>query len=140
MPAIDRAHGQYGQVMADPSGGVTAVQLVSLDKWDLDLGKAKQKITCFEDPNEIYAVGRPDIKGTFSGQYDHSVPGLIIFSMMTATVAPFFKLVPNRLFATQFFAGKGWVDGKISCDSNGACTTAGTLVAADAWVLPIAPA
>lgn len=140
MPAVDRNHGQYGQVLADPTGGATAVQLVSLDKWDLDMSTDKQRATCFEDPNHIYVQGKPDIKGNFSGQYDKSVAGLILFGMILGTVAPFFKLIPNRLFPTQFFSGKGWVDGKISVDSNGGVTTGGSLMAADAWTTPIAPA
>lgn len=140
MGATDRNHGQYGQILADPTGGVTAVQLVSLDKWDLDLSTDKVKVTCFEDPNHVYVQGKPDIKGSFAGQYDKSVAGLILFGMALGAVAPFFKLIPNRLFPTQFFSGKGWVDGKISVDSNGGVTTSGSLVAADAWTTPIAPA
>lgn len=140
MSALDRNHGQYGQVLADPTGGATAVQLVSLDKWDLDLSTDKQKVTCFEDPNHVYVQGKPDIKGSFAGQYDKSVPGLILFDMILGTIPPFFKMLPNRLFPTQFFSGKAWVDGKISVDSNGGVTTAGSLVAADAWTTPVDPA
>jgi hypothetical protein len=140
MSALDRNHGQYGQVLADPTGGGAAVQLVSLDKWDVDMSTDKQKVTCFEDPNHIYVQGKPDIKGSFTGQYDKSVAGLILFGMVLGTVAPFFKMIPNRLFPTQFFSGKGWVDGKISCDSNGGVTTSGAFVAADAWTTPVAPA
>jgi len=140
MPAADRSHGQYGQVLADPTGGGSDVQLVSLDKWDLDMSTDKQKVTCFEDPNHIYVQGKPDIKGSFSGQYDKSVAGLILFGMVLGTVAPHFKLIPNRLFATQFFAGNAWIDGKISVDSNGGVTTGGAFVAAGAWTSPVAPA
>jgi hypothetical protein len=140
MAATDRNHGQYGQVLADPTGGATSVQLVSLNKWDLDMSTDKQKVTCFEDPNHVYVQGKPDIKFSFAGEYDKSVPGLILFGMILGTVAPFFKMIPNRLFATQFFSGKGWVDGKISVDCNGGVTTSGSGVAADAWTTPIAPA
>jgi hypothetical protein len=140
MPATDRNHGQYGQVLADPTGGATAVQLVSLNKWDLDLSTDKQKVTCFEDPNHVYVQGKPDIKGSFAGEYDKSAAGLILFDMILGTVAPFFKMIPNRLSATQFFSGKGWIDGKISVDSNGGVTTSGAFVAADAWTTPVDPA
>lgn len=140
MPAVDRNHGQYGQVLADPTGGATAVQLVSLDKWELDLSTDKQRVTSFEDPNHVYVQGKPDIKGSFSGFYDKSVAGLTLFDMILGTVAPFFKMVPNRLFVTQFFSGHGWVDGKISVDANGGVTTSGSLVAADGWTTPVDPA
>lgn len=140
MPAIDRNHGQYGQVLADPTGGATAVQLVSLDKWELDLSTDKSRTTSFEDPNHVYVQGKPDIKGSFSGFYDKSVAGLILFDMILGTVAPFFKLIPNRLFATQFFSGNAWVDGKISVDGNGGVTTGGSIIAAGAWTTPVDPA
>lgn len=140
MPAVDRNHGQYGQVHADPTGGAAPVQLVSLEKWDLDLSTDKTKVTAFEDPNHVYVQGKPDIKGSFSGYYDRSVAGLILWDMILGTTAPFFKMIPNRLFPLQFFSGKGWPDGKISVDGNGGVTTSGSFVAADAWTTPVDPA
>lgn len=140
MPAEDRNHGQYGQVLVDPNGGAAPVQLVSLDKWDLDLSTDKAKVTAFEDPNHVYVQGKPDIKGSFSGFYDASAEGLTLFDMILGTVAPFLQLVPNRLAPTQFFSGHGWVDGKISVDSNGGVTTGGAWVAADGWTTPVNPA
>lgn len=140
MSALDRNHGQYGQVHADPSGGAAPVQLVSLDKWDLDLSTDKQRVTAFEDANHVYVQGKPDIKGSFSGFYDKSASGLDLFGMILGTVAPFFKLVPNRLFPLQFFSGHGWIDGKISVDANGGVATSGSIVAADGWTTPVDPA
>lgn len=140
MPADDRNHGQYGQVLADPTGGATAVQLVSLDKWDLDLGTDKQRVTAFEDPNHVYVQGKPDIKFSYSGFYDRSASGLIFWDMILGTVAPFFKMVPNRLWPLQFFSGKGWPDGKISVDGNGTASVSGSGVAAGAWTTPVDPA
>lgn len=138
MGALDRNHGQYGQILADPTGAsTTPVQVVSMNKWDLDLSTDKAKVTCFEDANQIYVQGKPDIKGTFAGEYDKSVAGLLLFKMITGTVAPYLKLLPNRLSATQFFAGNAWIDGKISVDSNGSVTTSGAFVAAGPWVLPV---
>jgi hypothetical protein len=141
MPAEDRNHGEYGQVLADPTGGAAAVQLVSLDKWDLDMTPDLTPTTCFEDPNKTYAKGKPDIKGNFSGQYDKSADGLILFSMIFGTDNPFFKLIPNRLDLTQFFGGLAIMSGgKISVDGNGGVTTAGSFAAADAWTTPVDPA
>lgn len=140
MAAEDRNHGQYGQVHADPTGGTTAVQVVSLNKWDLDLSSDKPRVTAFEDPNHVYVRGKADIKGTFAGFYDASAEGLELFSMILGDVAPYLKLVPNRLSATQFFAGDAWLDGSISVDGDGAATTGGSFVAAGAWVTPIDPA
>lgn len=138
MAAADRLHGQHGQIMADPTGGATAVALVSMNKWDLDLSTDKAKVTCFEDPNQVYVQGKPDIKGSWAGDYDASVAGAIIFAMIFGTVAPYLKLLPNSLAPTLFFGGKGWMDGKVSVDVNGAITTSGSFVAAGPWVLPVA--
>jgi hypothetical protein len=141
MPATDRSHGQYGQILADPSGGGSAVQLVSLDKYDLDLTADTQRTTCFEDPNHTYVRGKPDIKFSFNGQYDKSVAGLTLFDMLVGTVDPYFKLIPNRLFPLQFFGGLAIVNGmKVSVDANGGVTTSGSGMGSGAWVFPIDPA
>lgn len=141
MPAVDRNHGQYGQVLCDPLGGVATVQLVSLDKYDLDMTPDLVRTTCFEDPNHTYVKGKPDIKGSYSGQYDRSAAGLILFSMIFGTGTPTFKLIPNRLFPLQFFGGPAIISGgKLSVDGNGSVTTSGTFAAASAWTTPVDPA
>ena len=63
MAAEDRLHGSHGAMGMDPTGvgGVTAVTVASINKWDLDLGKDKVKVTCFGDTNQVYVDGLPDI-------------------------------------------------------------------------------
>jgi hypothetical protein len=135
MAAINRHHGKGGQVLMDVTGGATPVAVASLDYWDLDMTSQKVKVTAFEDPNEIYVIGRPDLKGTYKGWFD-SVDGLVIFDAIQSTVAPALKLLPDKTTVTNAFAGKGWLDGKITVDSNGGVAINGTFVAAGPWTLP----
>lgn len=135
MAATNRYHGKGGQVQMDPTGGATPVAVASLDNWDLDMAAQKVKVTAFEDPNEVYVIGRPDIKGSYKGFYD-SVDGLVIFDAIQATVAPALVLLPHSADPTHKFSGRGWLDGKITVDSNGAVAISGSFVAAGPWTLP----
>jgi hypothetical protein len=139
MAAEDRLHGSGGEVRMNPLGvaGVGAVAVASLNKWDLDLGTDKVKVTCFGDPNQVYVQGLPDIKGSYGGLYDPA-DGLVIFDVMFGTVKPYLALLPDRTTADVLFGGKALIDGKISVDANGAISIGGSFVAAGAWTLPSA--
>lgn len=136
MAAVDRHHGKGGSIAIDPTGGATPVALVSLDNYDLDMATQKVKVTAFEDPNEVYVIGRPDVKGSYKGWYDNSATGLKIFDAMVSAVAPSIELLPVKTDTVNKFAGRGWIDGKISVDSNGAVAVSGTFVAAGPWTFP----
>lgn len=138
MAAIDRIHGKSGQIKMDPTGvgGVGAVLVASLDKWDLDMAKDTVKVTCFADTNQVYVSGLPDLKGSFGGQYD-PVDGLVIFQVIFGTVAPYLELYPTSVGATPpKFTGRGLLDGKISCPANSSVTISGSFVAAGPWTHP----
>ncbi len=135
MAAANRHHGKGGQLQMDVTGGPTPIAVASLDYWDLDMTTQKVKVTAFEDPNEVYVIGRPDIKGTYKGWYD-SVNGLVLFDAIQSAVAPSLKLLPDKATVTNAFSGNAWLDGKISVDSNGAVAMNGSFVAAGAWTLP----
>lgn len=139
MAATDRLHGKNGAVKMDPTGvGATAaVQVASLDKWDLDMAKDHVKVTCFGDTNQVYVDGLPDIKGSFGGCYDPA-DGLGIFDVIFGTIAPYLELIPDFATTTIMFAGRGLVDGKITVDSKGAITISGTFVASGPWTHPSA--
>jgi hypothetical protein len=137
MAAPDRLHGKSGAIKMDPAGvgGVAAVVVASLNKWDLDMAKDHVKVTCFGDPNHVYVDGLPDIKGTYGGMYD-PVDGLVIFDVIGGSVAPFLEMLPNAADPTIAFSGKGLMDGKITVDANGAITIGGAFVANGPWTLP----
>jgi hypothetical protein len=139
MAATDRLHGKNGAIKMDPTGvgGVTAVLVASLNKWDLDLATDKVKVTCFQDTNQVYVAGLPDVKGTYAGMYDPA-DGLVIFDVISGSVAPYLEMIPDFATPTVMFSGRGLLDGKISVDSNGAITIGGAFVANGPWVLPSA--
>jgi hypothetical protein len=139
MAAPDRLHGKNGAIKMDPTGvgGPTAVLVASLNKWDLDMATDKVKVTCFQDTNQIYVAGLPDIKGTYAGMYDPA-DGLVIFDVISGNIAPWLEMIPDMTTPTVMFSGKGLIDGKISVDSNGAITIGGSFVANGPWVLPSA--
>jgi hypothetical protein len=140
MAAPDRIHGKNGAVKMDPTGvgGATAVVVASLNKWDLDMAKDHVKVTCFQDTNQVYVDGLPDIKGTFGGDYD-PVDGLVIFDVIFGSVKPWLEMIPDMADITKLFGGKGLLDGKITCDANGAVTISGSFVAAGPWTHPGTP-
>ena len=139
MAAPDRLHGKNGAIKMDPTGvgGATAVLVASINKWDLDLATDKVKVTAFQDPNQVYVAGLPDIKGSYAGLYDPA-DNLVIFDVIGGDVAPWLEMIPNLATPTVMFAGKGLLDGKISVDSNGAITIGGSFVANGPWTLPSA--
>jgi hypothetical protein len=141
MAAPDRLHGKNGAIKMDPTGvgGPTAVLVASLNKWDLDMATDKVKVTCFQDTNQVYVAGLPDIKGTYAGCYDPA-DGLVIFDVISGNVAPWLEMIPDLSVPTLMFSGKGLMDGKISVDSNGAITIGGAFVANGPWTLPSATA
>lgn len=137
MAAEDRLHGSLGLVKMDPAGGTALVAVASLNKWDLDISRDHVKVTCFNDANQIYVDGLPDIKGSYGGFYDPA-DGLVIFDVIFGTVKPRLELLPSSLAPSVVFGGKASLDGKISVDANGAITIGGSFVAAGSWTLPTA--
>jgi len=135
MADTDRHHGKDGEVQMDVTGGATPIAIASLEYWDLDLATQKVKVTAFEDPNEVYVIGRPDIKGSYKGWYDNK-DGLVLFDAIQATVPPSLVLLPVKTDTVNKFSGKAWMDGKITVDSKGGIAMSGAFVAAGAWTLP----
>jgi len=135
MAAPDRIHGKNGEMKMDPSGGVTAVTVASINKWDLDMSTEKVKVTCFGDPNHVYVQGLPDIKGTYAGDFDPA-DGLVIFDVAFGTVQPTLELLPSSLLPLIKFSGKALLDTKIAVDASGAVTIGGAFVAAGPWTIP----
>jgi hypothetical protein len=119
--------------MVDPTGGVTAVAVANLNKWDLDLSTAKIDVTAFGDTNNQYVQGLPDFKGTLAGFWDSAE--IKLFTIAMGTVACFLKLLPSSLETTVFFSGKAWLDAKVSVDAKGAVTIGGSFVAAGPWTM-----
>jgi len=132
-----RIAGAHGQVLADPTGGSTAVAIANLNKWDLSLATNKIDVTSFGDTNMTYVTGLPDVKGSLAGFW--ASDEVTVFKIALGTIAAFLKLLPSSLEATVYFSGKAWLDANVAVDNKGAVTIGGTFVAAGPWTLTPAP-
>lgn len=137
MAAVDRLHGEHGLIKMDPAGGSSTVVVASMNKWDLDMSRDKVKVTAFEDTNQVYVQGKPDIKGTYGGWYDPE-DGLVIFDAVFGSAKPTLDLIPNAAAPTLKFSGPALLDSHISVDANGAISVNGAFVAAGNWTRPVA--
>lgn len=135
MADVDRIHGSHGSVLMDPAGGSALIAVASLNKWDLDMSTDKAKVTAFNDPNQVYVQGVPDIKGTYAGWYD-PVDGILIFGVVFGASKPTLRLLPTSLDATKKFEGRALLDSHISVDANGGVAVSGAFVASGAWTYP----
>jgi hypothetical protein len=137
MAAIDRRHGSKGSVECDPAGGALAVPVASLNKWSLSMKREKTDITCFLDPNRIWAMGLMDVSGALSGMWDKA--DRTLFKVASGSVAAFLKLTPSTLDPTYLFSGLAYMDASIDVAVDGAVTIAGDYVAAGPWTIAPAP-
>jgi hypothetical protein len=118
----------------DPTGGSTATEVGTLNKWSLDLGRDKEDVTCFGDTNKQYVLGLPDIQGDLEGVWDEmTTPDLLRVAL--GDVPVLLELVPSKVTPTYFFTGLAYIDAGIECPADGAVTMKGKFVAAGPWTL-----
>jgi len=128
-----RRHGKNGTVAMDPTGGVTYVDIISLNSWGLDASADPVDVTCFLDTNRQFVLGLPNYQGTIKGVWD--AEDVSIFDAAFAGTRVGLKLTPSTLDATAFFSGLGYVDAGIECPADGAVTISGNWVAAGNWTM-----
>lgn len=126
-----RYHGKAGVAYGSTTGTGTAVSLISLSKWSLDMSTDKAEVTAFGDPNKTYVQGLRDIKGTVSGFWDSNDDSL--FDASESSDGMKLYLYPASTAATVYFYGPAWMDASIDVDSGGAVTVTGNFVANGAW-------
>lgn len=127
-----RIHGKDGQVLMDPAGGSSVVEVEDLSKWDLNLTRDRQDVTCMGDSNKQRVSGLPDFSGTLAGFWNSSSV-VTLFDAILGTTAVYLHLVPNRNEVTYYFKGLANLDGSVSVDVNGAVSFQGTWDAAGNW-------
>jgi hypothetical protein len=130
-----RIHGSHGSIKIDPTGGVTAVAVASVNKWDLDLSKDLVDVTCFGDTNKQSVMGLANYAGTLEGCWDSTTTPTQIFDVVFGTAACTLHLIPSTVEPTFFFSGLAYLDGAIECDAKGAVTWSGKFAAAGPWTM-----
>lgn len=126
-----RIHGSRGQVMIDPTGGATAVAVISLNAWSLDQAKDTVEVTAFGDTSKQYVMGLRDTKGTIAGWYD--ADDLTIFDVAEGDVPAMLKLIPDGLAPTFLWTGKAYLDASIAVSATGAVSISSNFVGAGPW-------
>ena len=128
--------GREGQVKYD-AAGTTPVEIMSLNKWKLDLKTEKINVTCFGDQNKVYVPGMKDLSGSFSGFWNSEE--LTLFEAADADTPGLLELVPNKTEAEFKWSGKAYMDASIDTAVEGAPAVTGTFMAADSWVMGTPP-
>lgn len=128
-----RIHGKKGEVKMDPTGGATAVTVVNLNEWNLDLKKDRVDVTAFGDTNKQSVLGLPSYEGTIAGFWDSTA--LALMQAIMGDVAVMLHLVPSSLEPTIFWKGLSHLDGNIKVSSSGAVTLGASFAAAGNWTL-----
>jgi len=125
--------GRYGQVLWDPAGGTTLVEVLSLNTFTLEGGAELEEVTCFNDTCKVYQPGMPDCKGSLGGFHNSS--DLTLWKAANSGTPGTLKLVPNRQEPGYFYQVPAYMSASIDC-SLSAPTISGTWGAAGPWLFP----
>lgn len=124
--------GRNGEVLWDPTGGATPVEIVSLNAWTAEFKTEYEDVTCFGDVNRVYIPGMKDAGGTLGGFYNSAE--LALFEAAEQDTPGFLKLLPSSTEPTFFWSGQAYMDASIDA-SLSAPKLSGTWKAAGPFVL-----
>ena len=125
--------GRYGRILWDPTGAgsPSGSPLISMDSWKLSLKTPKNKVTCFDDENEVYVPGLKDISGSASGFWNSD--NVALFDAADAEIPGYMELIPNSTEPTFYWKGPAYMDADIDCSVQGSPKVSGSFVAAGSW-------
>lgn len=124
-------HGKKGVVYMSTTGGGTAVSVVGLKSWSLNMPTDKVEVTAFGDSNKAYVQGLPDATGDLSGWWDDTSDAMYDASRSTNGVKMY--LYPSSDASTKYWYGPAWVDFSINNPVDGAVEISAAFVANGAW-------
>jgi len=130
-----RIHGKKGDVMLDPTGGVTVVSLASCNAYELNTAKDLVDVTCFQDTNKQSVMGLPSYDGSISGFWDSATTPEQLFAVVFGDVPAMLHLIPNTLEPTFLFKGLANIDATLDVSATGAVSWSSKWVAAGPWVM-----
>ena len=105
-------HGRAGRVYLSTTGAGTAVAVVGLNAWSLDMPTDRVEVSEFGDTNKTYVQGLPDATGTISGFWDDTSDALYDASRSSDPVKMY--LYPSTNALTKYFYGTFWIDFSIN--------------------------
>lgn len=135
--------GRNGVVKWDPTGagGVTAVNIVSIKSFSVDMSVEQVNVTCFLDTNQVWIPGLRNIAGQLSGFYNSA--DLAVIEATALSSPGWLELVPDTTDPTVpaplKWSGKAYMDATVECAVDGAPVLTGKFMAAGPWTIPNTP-
>jgi hypothetical protein len=124
--------GRYGQVLWDPTGGATAVEVLSLNAWTANFSTEFEDVTTFGSVNREYLPGLKNAEGTLAGFFNSAE--LALFEAAEQDTPGLLKLLPSSTEAAVYWSGPAYMDASIDA-SLAAPKISGTWKAAGPFVL-----
>lgn len=124
--------GRNGQVLWDPTGAGTPVEIISLNAWKADFKTEYEDVTCFGDVNRVYIPGMKDAGGDIAGFFNSAE--LAVFEAAEQDTPGTLKLIPSSTEPTVFWSGPAYMDASIDA-SLSAPKLSGSWKAAGPFVL-----
>jgi hypothetical protein len=112
-------------------GTGTAVAVVGLNSWSLNMPTDKVEVTAFGDTNKQYVQGLPDVSGQIGGWWDDTSDALFDGSRSADGVQLF--LYPSADATTKYFYGPAWIDFSIDTGHDKGVSVTAAFVANGAW-------
>lgn len=124
--------GRNGQVLWDPTGGATAVAILSLNAFTADFKTEFEDVTTWGSVNREYLPGMKDASGTLGGFFNSEE--LALFEAAEQDTPGLLKLVPSSTEPLVFWSGPAYLDAAIDA-SLSAPKLSGTWKAAGPFLL-----
>ena len=127
---VAKYHGKGGVVYLSTSGAGTAVAVVGLNAWSLDMPTDKVEVSEFGDSNKTYVQGLRDATGALSGFWHDSSDALYDAASSSDPVKAY--LYPAATAPTKYFYGTFWVDFSINTGMGQAVQVSANIAAGSA--------
>jgi len=124
--------GRNGQVLWDPTGGATAVAILSLNAFTADFKTEFEDVTTWGSVNREYLPGMKDSSGTLGGFFNSEE--LALFEAAEQDTPGLLKLVPSSTEPLVFWSGPAYLDASIDASLSAPKLT-GTWKAAGPFLL-----
>lgn len=123
--------GRKGVIYASTTGTGTAINVLNLSSWSIDLTRETLESTSFGDVNRTYVVGLPDTTGEFEGFWNDAETKL--FAAAASADGCKLYLYPSSDAPTKFFSGPAWLDISLTTAVDELVEISGTFSANGAW-------
>lgn len=123
--------GRKGLMYLSTTGGGTAVSVIKISEWTLDMSTDMIEVTAFQDANKTYVQGLKDIKFTYKGFWDDTETKPFVAADSSTAVSVY--LYPSSDAPAKYWYGTAWMNVSISNPVNGATAISGSGAAAGTW-------